>query len=162
MLPVIFERVPIQNSLKWAKIVWNGPKYFIFLFFIYLFFFLIFNFNFNFYLFFLFYFFCLSKTEVSCQNDRHNGSKLSPACLLSAITINQSWHTMVFDFPQDYEFHTGKSEYEDILQSNNAPSTMTARGHQSPAAFLVMASGLDSVSTSLISIQIVLLLVLVI
>ncbi|XP_072027911.1 putative aminopeptidase W07G4.4 [Amphiura filiformis] len=45
---------------------------------------------------------------------------------------------------EDYEFHTGKSEYEDVLQSNNAPSTMTARGHQSPSAFLIMASGLDS------------------
>ncbi|KAK7456570.1 hypothetical protein BaRGS_00039324 [Batillaria attramentaria] len=43
----------------------------------------------------------------------------------------------------DYEFHKGKSEYEDILQSNNAPSTMTARGHQTPAAFLILASGLD-------------------
>nr|XP_006824473.1 PREDICTED: uncharacterized protein LOC100375552 [Saccoglossus kowalevskii] len=44
---------------------------------------------------------------------------------------------------EDYTFHEGKSEYEDVLQSNNAPSTMTCRGHQSPAAFLIMASGLD-------------------
>ncbi|XP_033633240.1 putative aminopeptidase W07G4.4 [Asterias rubens] len=44
---------------------------------------------------------------------------------------------------EDYEFHKGKSEYEDILQANNLPSTATARGHQSPAAFLIMASGLD-------------------
>ncbi|XP_070540427.1 uncharacterized protein [Ptychodera flava] len=44
---------------------------------------------------------------------------------------------------EDFEFHSGPSEYEDILQSNNAPSTMTARGHQSPAAFLIMVSGLD-------------------
>ncbi|XP_072913572.1 putative aminopeptidase W07G4.4 [Hemitrygon akajei] len=43
----------------------------------------------------------------------------------------------------DYEFHKGKSEYEDILQCNNQPSSATARGHQSPAAFLIMASGLD-------------------
>ena len=44
---------------------------------------------------------------------------------------------------EDYVFHTGKSEYEDVLQCNNAPSTMTARGHQSPAAFMIMSSGLD-------------------
>lgn len=43
----------------------------------------------------------------------------------------------------DYEFHKGKSEYEDVLQCNNQPSSATARGHQSPAAFLIMASGLD-------------------
>ncbi|XP_041643315.1 putative aminopeptidase W07G4.4 [Cheilinus undulatus] len=44
---------------------------------------------------------------------------------------------------EDYEFHKGKSEYEDILQSNNLPSSATPRGHQTPAAFLIMASGLD-------------------
>ncbi|KAL3864655.1 hypothetical protein ACJMK2_006319 [Sinanodonta woodiana] len=43
----------------------------------------------------------------------------------------------------DYNFHRGKSEYEDVLQCNNMPSTMTDRGHQSPGAFLIMASGLD-------------------
>lgn len=46
---------------------------------------------------------------------------------------------------EDYEFHKGKSEYEDILQSNNLPSSATPRGHQAPAAFLIMASGLDKV-----------------
>jgi len=44
---------------------------------------------------------------------------------------------------EDYEFHKGKSEYEEILQSNNLPSSGTPRGHQTPAAFLIMASGLD-------------------
>ncbi|XP_067879104.1 putative aminopeptidase W07G4.4 [Heterodontus francisci] len=43
----------------------------------------------------------------------------------------------------DYDFHKGKSEYEEILQCNNQPSSATPRGHQSPAAFLIMASGLD-------------------
>lgn len=47
---------------------------------------------------------------------------------------------------EDYEFHKGKSEYEDILQCNNLPSSATPRGHQTPAAFLIMASGLDKVS----------------
>uniref|UniRef100_G3NQT2 Zgc:152830 n=1 Tax=Gasterosteus aculeatus aculeatus TaxID=481459 RepID=G3NQT2_GASAC len=44
---------------------------------------------------------------------------------------------------EDYDFHKGKSEYEDILQSNNLPSSSTPRGHQAPAAFLIMAAGLD-------------------
>uniref|UniRef100_A0A672YJH8 Putative aminopeptidase W07G4.4 n=1 Tax=Sphaeramia orbicularis TaxID=375764 RepID=A0A672YJH8_9TELE len=44
---------------------------------------------------------------------------------------------------EDYEFHKGKSEYEEILQSNNLPSSATPRGHQTPSAFLIMASGLD-------------------
>ncbi|KAF0300095.1 putative aminopeptidase W07G4.4 [Amphibalanus amphitrite] len=44
---------------------------------------------------------------------------------------------------EDYTFHKGKSEYEDVLQCNNAPSSRTPRGHQGPAAFLIMASGLD-------------------
>ncbi|XP_076437665.1 putative aminopeptidase W07G4.4 [Babylonia areolata] len=44
---------------------------------------------------------------------------------------------------EDYEFHKGKSEYEDILQCNNQPSTATPRGHQSPSAFLIMTSGMD-------------------
>ncbi|XP_067857223.1 putative aminopeptidase W07G4.4 isoform X2 [Heptranchias perlo] len=43
----------------------------------------------------------------------------------------------------DYDFHKGKSEYEEILQCNNQPSSATPRGHQSPAAFLIMGSGLD-------------------
>lgn len=39
----------------------------------------------------------------------------------------------------------GKGEAEDVLQCNNKPSTQTARGHQGPAAFLVITSGLDKV-----------------
>ncbi|XP_033756916.1 putative aminopeptidase W07G4.4 [Pecten maximus] len=44
---------------------------------------------------------------------------------------------------EDFEFHTGKSEYEDVLQANNIPSSATPRGHQTPSAFLIMSSGLD-------------------
>lgn len=46
---------------------------------------------------------------------------------------------------EDYETHKGKSEYEDIMQCYSKPSAMTGRGHQGPAAFLIMASGLDKV-----------------
>lgn len=44
---------------------------------------------------------------------------------------------------EDYDFNKGKSEYEDILQCNNVPSSRTPRGHQIPAAFLLQVSGLD-------------------
>ncbi|KAI1303166.1 putative aminopeptidase W07G4.4 [Halotydeus destructor] len=44
---------------------------------------------------------------------------------------------------EDYEFNKGKSEYEDVLQCNNLPSSRTPRGHQVPAAFLLVVSGLD-------------------
>ncbi|XP_041369741.1 putative aminopeptidase W07G4.4 [Gigantopelta aegis] len=43
----------------------------------------------------------------------------------------------------DYDFVKGPSEYEDLLQANNQPSTMTARGHQMPTAFMIGASGMD-------------------
>eukprot|EP00118_Oscarella_pearsei_P024938 m.307155 g.307155 ORF g.307155 m.307155 type:complete len:528 (+) comp41963_c0_seq1:90-1673(+) len=43
----------------------------------------------------------------------------------------------------DYDFVVGRSEYEDVLQCNNQPSSSTARGHQFPAAFLIRVSGLD-------------------
>ena len=52
---------------------------------------------------------------------------------------------MCFKCSQDYTFHRGKSEYEDVLQSGGKPSTLTDRGHQSPAAFLILGSGLDKV-----------------
>lgn len=44
---------------------------------------------------------------------------------------------------EDYKFNKGPSEYEDILQCNNAPSTRTPRGHQIPASFMIVTSGLD-------------------
>merc|ERR1711953_40490 len=43
---------------------------------------------------------------------------------------------------EDIEFHTGKDEQSDVLQCNNLPSTRTPRGHQGPAAFLILASGM--------------------
>lgn len=43
------------------------------------------------------------------------------------------------------KFRAGKFEGEDVLQANNQPSSRTPRGHQNPAGFLVLASGLDKV-----------------
>lgn len=44
---------------------------------------------------------------------------------------------------EDYAMNLPKSEYEDLIQCNNLPSSRTPRGHQFPAAFLVQVSGLD-------------------
>ncbi|SPP80181.1 putative aminopeptidase W07G4.4 [Drosophila guanche] len=45
--------------------------------------------------------------------------------------------------PSDFAFNAGKVIGEDLVQANNAPSVRTPRGHQVPAAFMIMASGLD-------------------
>jgi leucyl aminopeptidase len=44
---------------------------------------------------------------------------------------------------EDFSFHRSKAYGEDLLQCNNLPSSRTPRGHQTPAAFLIMSSGLD-------------------
>jgi len=44
---------------------------------------------------------------------------------------------------EDYDFHRGESEYEDLRQAATAPSARLPRGHQGPAAFLIMGSGMD-------------------
>ncbi|KAL5111559.1 putative aminopeptidase [Taenia crassiceps] len=44
---------------------------------------------------------------------------------------------------EDFEMSKGHTEYEDLLQCNNLPSSATPRGHQFPAAFMIMASGLE-------------------
>jgi leucyl aminopeptidase len=44
---------------------------------------------------------------------------------------------------EDFDFIKPRSSADDVLSCNNAPSSATARGHQFPAAFLVVASGLD-------------------
>lgn len=45
---------------------------------------------------------------------------------------------------EDYAFVAGKTKADDVLQCNNAASSATARGHQFPAAFLVLAAGLEN------------------
>ncbi|KAJ1857492.1 hypothetical protein LPJ73_002032 [Coemansia sp. RSA 2703] len=43
----------------------------------------------------------------------------------------------------DYAFVASKTDREDVYQSNCQASTLTDRGHQYPAAFIIKASGLD-------------------
>lgn len=44
---------------------------------------------------------------------------------------------------EDISFHRGKSEGDDVHQCNNLASSRTPRGHQGPAGFMILASGLD-------------------
>ncbi|KAJ2686921.1 hypothetical protein GGH99_003370 [Coemansia sp. RSA 1285] len=44
---------------------------------------------------------------------------------------------------EDYQFVAARTDREDVYQSNDKPSTLTNRGHQYPAAFIIKASGLD-------------------
>lgn len=66
-----------------------------------------------------------------------------------AQNIQQAGHDMGDPFEistvrrEDYDFTKAHSEYADVLQCNNKPSSQTARGHQFPAAFLIRAAGLD-------------------
>jgi len=43
----------------------------------------------------------------------------------------------------DFDFNVGKALGEDLLQCNNLASSRTPRGHQVPAAFMIVAAGLD-------------------
>ncbi|MBI5853275.1 MAG: leucyl aminopeptidase family protein [Planctomycetes bacterium] len=45
---------------------------------------------------------------------------------------------------EDFDFVAPRSRADDTLSCNNAPSTMTNRGHQFPMAFLAIASGLNA------------------
>lgn len=44
--------------------------------------------------------------------------------------------------PEDFDKVADKNGAADVVSSNNGPSSITARGHQYPAAFLIKASGL--------------------
>ncbi|KAJ1852516.1 hypothetical protein GGH12_005598 [Coemansia sp. RSA 1822] len=44
---------------------------------------------------------------------------------------------------EDHAFVRSRTDREDVYQSNSQPSTLTDRGHQYPAAFIIKASGLD-------------------
>eukprot|EP00047_Mylnosiga_fluctuans_P003066 m.227296 g.227296 ORF g.227296 m.227296 type:complete len:609 (+) comp11567_c0_seq1:63-1889(+) len=44
---------------------------------------------------------------------------------------------------EDYEFNQSSYPTEDLVQCNSAPSTQTDRGHQLPAAFMAVASGVN-------------------
>lgn len=46
---------------------------------------------------------------------------------------------------EDFHFHEGRTEGDDIYQAPPKGSSVTNRGHQNPSAFLIMASGLDKV-----------------
>ncbi|MCY3160215.1 leucyl aminopeptidase family protein, partial [Acinetobacter baumannii] len=49
---------------------------------------------------------------------------------------------------EDFSFIKPRTSADDVLSCNNAASSVTARGHQFPMAFLVVASGLDQQSAT--------------
>ncbi|KAJ6637518.1 putative aminopeptidase W07G4.4 [Pseudolycoriella hygida] len=49
---------------------------------------------------------------------------------------------------EDFSAHQSKILGEDVIQANNLPSSRTPRGHQTPAAFMMLASGLDKHGTN--------------
>lgn len=65
------------------------------------------------------------------QKFREAGEELGHPCEISILR------------KQDFAFNAGKAYGEDIVQCNNEPSSRTPRGHQVPAAFLIVTSGLD-------------------
>lgn len=46
---------------------------------------------------------------------------------------------------EDFHFHEGRTEGDDIYQAPPEGSKTVNRGHQNPSAFLIMASGLGKV-----------------
>lgn len=53
---------------------------------------------------------------------------------------------------EDFEFHKGKMEGDDVVQSGAKGASMR-RGCQRPGAFLIMASGLDNVRFHLLKLK---------
>lgn len=70
------------------------------------------------------------KMAVS-QKIAAGGLKMGDPCEISTVRR------------EDFAFIRTSYSTEDVLQSNNAPSSGTSRGHQYPAAFLAVSSGLD-------------------
>ena len=50
-----------------------------------------------------------------------------------------------------FHFFQGKGMGDDVFQANNVPSSRTPRGHQGPAGFLMLVSGLDKVRSGWVS-----------
>jgi leucyl aminopeptidase len=72
-----------------------------------------------------------AAADRSAQKLKEAGEKVANPIELSTIRR------------EDYHFHYTLSAEEDLLQSYSRPSTQTPRGHQIPAAFLILGSRLD-------------------
>ena len=46
---------------------------------------------------------------------------------------------------EDFKFHEGRAEGDDVIQGVSKSSSQLQRGHQGPGAFLIITSGLDKV-----------------
>lgn len=79
---------------------------------------------------------------IAMDNGPAKKNNVSPKLAVAGETIGDMVDVSIVR-REDYDTHRGKVEGEDVLQASNLPSAQSKRGHQGPAAFLVMASGLD-------------------
>lgn len=78
--------------------------------------------------------------DNSVAQNSGNGPKLQSA----GIAIGDPFEISLIR-REDIAFHKGKGEGDDVHQCVNTPSSRTERGHQGPAGFLILTSGLDQV-----------------
>lgn len=75
-----------------------------------------------------------------------NGPAIANRTAESIVASGESWGEPAEQSRsrrEDFSFVQPRTKADDVLQSNNAPSVSTARGHQFPMAFLSIASGLE-------------------
>jgi leucyl aminopeptidase len=75
-----------------------------------------------------------------------NGPALKTKATKNIIAAGEAWGDPCEQSRlriEDFEFIQSKTKADDVLSSNNKPSVSTVRGHQFPAAFLIVSAGLD-------------------
>jgi len=74
-----------------------------------------------------------------------NGAAKQQQLSARLAAIGELWadpHEVSTSRREDFAFIRPRTSADDVLSCNNAPSSVTARGHQFPMAFLVVAAGL--------------------
>ncbi len=78
-----------------------------------------------------------------------NGAAKQQKLSAQLAEVGELWadpHEVSTSRREDFQFIRPRSCADDVLSCNNAPSSVTARGHQFPMAFLVVAAGLSQES----------------
>nr|QHB15549.1 putative aminopeptidase W07G4.4 [Bemisia tabaci] len=78
---------------------------------------------------------------VMCNGPAREG-KINSQLVESGQKIGDPFESSTLQ-REDFSSHKESHEYSEILQAHSKPSVQTCRGHQGPAAFLIMASGLQ-------------------
>jgi leucyl aminopeptidase len=74
-----------------------------------------------------------------------NGAAKQQQLSAKLAAVGELWadpHEVSTSRREDFAFIRPRTCADDVLSCNNAPSSVTARGHQFPMAFLVVAAGL--------------------